>query len=206
MSLAGGGTLAPVVTLSGVGAESAVLVVVAVQDDVDEGDSEVLGVVLGDLSGEGLATNVSGGVVADASAGGFEVVIADDDALPVVSLRLSPPSVVEGGTSVVTASLDRPSDREVALAVSAGVGVKLSQDAVLVIAAGATASAGAVLLTAVDDDADGPDLEVAVTAVASGGRGVADPVPVTLAVADNDEADDEAAAGVGGGAAASLDT
>ena len=118
------------------------------------------------------------------------VAIADDDPLPVATLRLGSSSVSESGSPVaVTASLDRPSDRAVTLTVaSAGAGAVLSADKALVIAAGETTSSGTVTLDPADDMIDNADRTVTVTAAAAGGRGVADPVAVELTVADDEAA------------------
>ena len=118
------------------------------------------------------------------------VAIADDDPLPVATLRLGSASVSESGSPVaVTARLDRPSDRAVTLAVaSSGAGAALSAGKTLTIAAGDTTSSGTVTLDPADDAVDNADRTVTVTAVASGGRGVADPVAVELTVADDEAA------------------
>ena len=118
------------------------------------------------------------------------VAIADDDPLPVATLRLGSASVSESGSPVaVTARLDRPSDRAVTLVVaSSGAGATLSDGKTLTIAAGDTTSSGTVTLDPADDAVDNADRTVTVTAVASGGRGVADPVAVELTVADDEAA------------------
>ena len=53
VSLADEGTLAPLVTFSGTGAQTAMLEFAAVQDDIDEGASETATITLGDLADSG---------------------------------------------------------------------------------------------------------------------------------------------------------
>ena len=88
----------------------------------------------------------------------------------------------------VTATLDRASDVDVVLAVSAaGSGFTLSGSA-LTIAAGQTASTGEVSITPVNDNVDNADRQATVTATVTAGRGVAAPAPVVLAITDDDGA------------------
>ena len=122
--------------------------------------------------------------------------IVDDDALPTLSLALSPTSIGEaGGVSTVTAALSHPSSAAVTLTVDAAAGTgavaadfSLSTAKTLTIAAGATTSTGTVTVTAADNDVDAANKSVIVSATAAGGNGVAAPSDVTLTLADDDAA------------------
>ena len=121
--------------------------------------------------------------------------ITDDDGTPTATLNLSASSITEkGGTSTVTASLNRASSQAVTLTVAiepvspAVAGdLTLSTNKTLTIAAGATTSTGAVTLTAKDNDVDAPNKTFTVSANASGG-GVATPSSLQLTVTDDDAA------------------
>ena len=88
VTLAAAGSLAPRVRLANAGAQTAVLLVAAVDDSADEGASETATITLGNLSANTLGTNVGGG--AEASDDGdpntpdntVTVVITDDDDPP----------------------------------------------------------------------------------------------------------------------------
>ncbi|MCY4162793.1 MAG: family 20 glycosylhydrolase [bacterium] len=82
-------TLTPIVRLSGRGARTAVLVLAALQDEIDEGSSETLNFAFGNLSSSTLGTNISGGVLAHTSTNSFSVSIADDDAAGLVAAHSS---------------------------------------------------------------------------------------------------------------------
>ena len=89
--------------------------------------------------------------------------INDDDALPTVTLALSPATIDEdGGATTVTATLSHPSSQAVTLTVAAApvdpavAGDFTLSGATLTIAAGVTASAGTVTITAVDNAVDAP--------------------------------------------------
>ena len=158
VSLDAASETAPVVTLTGAGARTAVLVFTASQDSVDEGASETATITLGDLDAP-AATNVAGGVAAsdddddNTVDNTVTVTITDDDAAPTATLQLGSMSVAEDASSPVTVNT-------------------LSCDSV---AAGQTSSTGTVTLTVVDDNVDNtaPRL-VTVTAAVAGG-GVTDP-------------------------------
>ena len=107
---------------------------------------------------------------------------------PKVALTLSPYWLAEnGGSSTVTAFLNRPAsaDTTVTVAVSRPDAVTLSANRALTIPAGQTTSVGAVTLTGVDNGNRTGDVIVTVSANASG-EGVAGPDPVELAVADDE--------------------
>ena len=132
-----------------------------------------------------------GGVDAD-----LEATAADDDA-PQVALALSSSSIGEsGGTSTVTATLDRQSSVAVTVTVAASpvspavaTDFTLSSANTLTFAANATASAGTVTVTAVGNTTDAPDKTVTVSGTASDSLGLTqDPSPVTLTITDDDAA------------------
>ncbi|MDE0319961.1 MAG: hypothetical protein OXI97_08760, partial [Acidimicrobiaceae bacterium] len=190
--LAAAGTLAPKVTLADAGAQTAVLLFAAAQDQIDEGASETATITLGDLSAGTLETNVGGGAQASddnnpaTDDNTVEVEITDDDAVPTVSLMVVS-SVSESGAAVpVTAALSHPSDTDVVLTVSSsGAAAALSQNKTLTISAGATTSTGDVTLDPAGDTTDTADREVTVSAAVTG-RGVAAPADAVLAVTDDD--------------------
>ena len=158
--------------------------VTAVPDTTDSADKRVT------VSGA-----ASGGNGAE-SPPAATLTIVDDDALPTLSLALSPTSIGEaGGVSTVTAALSHPSSAAVTLTVDAAAGTgavatdfSLSTAKTLTIAASATTSTGTVTVTAADNDVDAANKSVTVSATATGGNGVAAPSSVTLTLADDDAA------------------
>ncbi|MDE0512722.1 MAG: hypothetical protein OXI88_13145, partial [Gammaproteobacteria bacterium] len=164
------------------GATSADIVVPVRGDVLDEPDETVI-VTLGTPTHATLST-VAGATTATGT-------ITDDEATPVATLALTPPTIAESGNgnvSTVTARLSGASSAPVTLTVAVPAGAPVTQSgATLTIAAGATGSTGAVTLTAVDNNVDAPDATVAVSATASGG-GVADPAAATLTITDDDTA------------------
>ena len=120
--------------------------------------------------------------------------ITDNEALPGVTLMLSPSSINENGEiSTVTASMNRPSSEAVTVTVAA-VAVSpsmasdftLSANKTLTITAGQTTSTGRVTITAENNDTDAPDKTITVSASVSGGRGVAAPDAQTLTITDDE--------------------
>ena len=115
--------------------------------------------------------------------------------LPQLTLHLDPARVTEaGGTSTVTARLDRGAGRDLTLRVSAiavlpatASDFTLSSDRVLLIPAGQTESTGLVTITAVDNARDGPDKAVTVRVSRFRPGGAIDPAPVTLTIEDDDD-------------------
>ena len=113
-----------------------------------------------------------------------------------MTLVLTPDSIDEnGGTSTVTARLDRPSSEATTVTVSVAPDspavagdYTLSANRELTIAAGATASTGTVTITAVDNTVDVPDKRVTVSAVAENAQGVTAPQAVTLTITNDDAA------------------
>ena len=127
-------------------------------------------------------------------AAGVSVAISDNDPVPQVSLALTPASIPEnGGTSTVTATLDRPSSADTTITVSAAAGTNADTDdfsltgTTLMIAAGTTESTGTVTVTAIDNAIDHPDREVEVSGVATNTQGIAQPSEQTLNIADDED-------------------
>ena len=122
-----------------------------------------------------------------------EVQLADDDPVPVVTLELTPSTIDEsGGTSTVTAVLDRPSTlpTHMDVSVEAGAPVRLSSNRLLTIPSEQTESTSLLMpvtLTARDNDVDAPDEDVSVMASARNSNGIVGPEPVTLTITDDDE-------------------
>ena len=167
----------------GVGDSSKTVSVTVAGDDADE-PNETLTVRL---------SNASGATIADAEATGT---IRDDDDEPTVTLVLTPDSIDEnGGTSTVTATLDRPSSEATTVTVSVAPespavsgDYRLSANRELTIAAGATTSTGTVTVTGVDNAVDAPDKTVTVSGTATNAQGVTDPGDVTLTITDDEAA------------------
>ena len=114
---------------------------------------------------------------------------------PTVTLVVTPASISEnGGTSTVTARLDRASDEQVWLTVSVepvspavASDYTLSDNKRLVIQRGNTTSSGLVTITAVDNDTDAPNKSVTVKGPADPNTLVVNPAPVTLTLEDDDD-------------------
>ena len=139
------------------------------------------------------AAAAGGRGVADPAAAALT--LADDDALPVVTLVLSPSSISEGGgISTVTAELSAKSSEAVTITVSAAPAAgavltdfSLSGARALTVAAGATVSTGTVTVTGVNDAVRQTAAKrVTISGAAAGGNGVPAPADVTLEIADND--------------------
>ena len=139
-----------------------------------------------------LATNAQGITNPDA----VTLTITDDDPAPAVTLVLTPASIGEnGGTTTVTARIDRPSTGDTTITVEAAAvspavagDFTLSTNADLTIQAGATTSTGTVTITANDNTTDAPDKRVTVRARASNSVGITNPANVTLTIEDEDPA------------------
>ena len=156
-------------------------------DETDAPDRTIL--VRGQTSAAGLEV---------VPARGLEVTIVDDDPAPVVVLALAPMEISEnGGTSTVTATLDRPSSAAISVDVQAAPvtpavagDFRLSSNRVLRFAAGQTASAGTVTVAAVDNDiaADDRQVEVSGTARTDDFRlGVDQPAALRLTIEDDEQ-------------------
>ena len=171
-------------------ASTGTVTLTAVDDDVHAPDRRVT-VSAAVTGGNGLADPA-----------GATLAIAEDEALPAVTLFLSEPdsavpdTIAEsGGVTTVTAALSGKSSDPVTVTVraapvvSSGAGpgdFDLSATTTLTIAARATASAGEVTVTANDDDVHAPGRRVTVSAAVTGGNGVAGPAGVTLALAEDE--------------------
>ena len=120
--------------------------------------------------------------------------ISDDDALPTVSLVLTPSSIGEnGGVSTVTATLSGVSSESVAVTVSATADspavsgdFSLSANRVLTIAAGQRSSTGTVTITAVNNAVDAPNKTVTVSGSVTGGNGASAPASRRLTISDDE--------------------
>ena len=132
--------------------------------------------------------------------------IADDEALPTVTLVLSPSTVVENdvirstrpwttvlSTSTVTATLSGVSSEAVTVTVSATAvapatnnDFSLSTANTLTIAAGSTTSTGTVTMTTKANNAASSDKKVTVSGAVSGGNGVMAPADATLTITDDE--------------------
>ena len=153
-----------------------------VQDETDEPDETV--VVRGRTPGLTVAPSA-----------GVTVTIVDDDPEPVVTLELTPASISEnGGSSTVTAELDRPSSQRTTVTVSAAAQTpavagdfRLRGNTTLTIAAGQTESAGTVTITAVNNDVESADKTVTVSGVATNADGVTGPQAVDLTIEDDEQ-------------------
>ena len=135
----------------------------------------------------GESTTVTGTVI---------TITDDDEALPTVSLSLSPTSIREdGGESTVTATLTGALSEAVTVTVSAepvspavAGDITLSTNKKLTIAAGETTSTGAVTIVANDNDVVEANKTVTVSGTVNGGNGVAAPSSKTLTITEDDTA------------------
>ena len=140
----------------------------------------------------GMATN-NAGVTGPSD---VTLTIIDDDDPPTVTLELSPASITEnGGSTNVTASLNRVSSQMTMVRVSAAAvspavsgDFMLSSNKTLMIMAGQTASTETVTITAKNNDADTPNKTVRVSGSASNSLGVMGPADVNLTITDDDSA------------------
>ena len=162
------------------GEDSKTFTVTVTGDDADE-PNETLTVTL---------SNASGATLGEATGTGT---ITDDDGPPAVTLVLTPASITKsGGKSVVTATLDRPSNAATTVTVTvtpvtpAVAGDYTLSGTALTIAAGETTSTGEVTVTAVDNDVDAPDKTVTVSATVANTLGVTAPQAVALTIIDDD--------------------
>ena len=117
------------------------------------------------------------------------VVTAAVEAPPKVTLVLTPDTITEGGTSTLTATLDRTSTEDTVVTLqAAGSPLPLPVPLELTIRAGQTESQGdGLMLSPDDDDMDEPDRTLTFSGTAANSEGVTDPDPVTLTIRDNDD-------------------
>ena len=140
----------------------------------------------------GTATN-SAGVTAPSD---VTLTIIDEDDPPTVTLELMPTSIDEnGGSTTVTARLNRTSSETTTVTVSATAvspavsgDFRLSSNKTLTITAGQTTSTGTVTLTANSNDADTPNNTVRVSGTARNRLGVTNPDDEELTITDDDDA------------------
>ena len=139
------------------------------------------------------ATTVAGLSVVPAV--GLTVTIVDDDSPPKVTLVLTPTSIPEdGGESVVTATLNRPSAEDVTVTVTATPVDPATADdftlsgSVLTIVAGDRTSTGTVTITANANSDAAEDKKVTVSGMATSAGEVTAPQDVTLTITEDDEA------------------
>ena len=148
------------------GATEGTVTVTAVDNDIDAPDKPVT------VKGEVKAEDYLLGTIAPATAP--PLTITDDDDPPVVTLAVSPGAITENsGQSTVTATLDRPSSREIVVTVATASEYTLSANPRLTFPADETTSPDVVTLTARDNEIDAEDATVSV-----GGR----PTPSGLTV------------------------
>ena len=155
-------------------------------DTVDEPD-ETFTVTLGTPTNGTLGTTTAA-----------KGTITDNDATPAATLVLNPTSISEdGGSSTVTATLDRASSEATTLTVSAmAVSPAVAGDftpsgSTLTIAAGSTASTGTVTMTANDNNVSGGNKSVTVSATAANALAVTAPSNQTLTITDDDGASNQ---------------
>ena len=124
---------------------------------------------------------------------GVLLTITDDDPAPVVTMVLTPDSIGEnGGSTTVTATLNRRSSKPTTVTVSAAaVDPAVAGDftltgATLTIAEGQKASTGTVTIMARNNDTDAPDKEVAVSGMAVNTQGAMDSEDAVLTIEDDD--------------------
>ena len=152
-------------------------------DTVDEPD-ETFTVTLGTPTNGTLGTTTAA-----------KGTIADNDATPQATLVLNPTSISEdGGSSTVTATLDRASSEATTITVSAmAVSPAVAADftlsgSTLTIAAGSTTSTGTVTITANDNSVAGGNKSVTVSATAANDLAVTAPSNKTLTITEDDGA------------------
>ena len=173
----------PVTIAAGSTSGTGTFTLAPVDDNVDEPDETVL--VRGTTTASGLLVAPTAGV---------PVTIADDDATPAVTLVLTPDSISEdGGSSRVSAVLDRASSETTTVTVSttpvspAVAGDYTPVGTTLTIAAGDMTSTGTVRITANDNDIDAPNREVTVSASAVNDQGIAQPAAQRLTITDDEQ-------------------
>ncbi|MDE0222576.1 MAG: S8 family serine peptidase [Spirochaetaceae bacterium] len=125
------------------------------------------------------------------------VTIADDEAVPTVTLKTSSATVAEGDSVTITASLSHAAEESVTLSLSATpIAPAVAADgsilthATLTIAGGATSSTGVAAFSSVENAlyelSTATAKKFKISAAASGGRGVADPAAITVEIEDDE--------------------
>ena len=161
--------------------ESPTATLTAVDNETDAPDKQVT-VNATAVNGHGIVPPV-----------GVLLTITDDDPAPEVTMVLTPDSIGEnGGSTTVTATLDRRSSNPTTVTVSAAaVDPAVAGDftltgATLTIAEGQTASTGTVTIMARNNDTDAPDKQVRVSGTAVNTQGADDPQEEVLTIEDDD--------------------
>ena len=161
--------------------ESPTATLTAVDNETDAPDRQVT-VNATAVNGHGIVPPV-----------GVLLTITDDDPAPEVTMVLTPDSIGEnGGSTTVTATLDRRSSNPTTVTVSAAaVDPAVAGDftltgATLTIAEGQTASTGTVTIMARNNDTDAPDKQVRVSGTAVNTQGADDPQEEVLTIEDDD--------------------
>ena len=151
-------------------------------DDTNEPIETVL--IIGTTMASGLSVAPTAGLI---------VAITDNDDTPQVSLVLTPASISEnGGTSTVTATLDRPSSEDTTIAVAAAAGTDtVATDfslsgTTLTIAAGDMTSTGTVTIAATNNEMIDGAKYVTVSGTVMNTQGSTAPASQTLTIADDD--------------------
>ena len=163
---------------AGTTASTGTVTITAAHDTQDEPDQQVS--VTATVSG-------SSGVAAPSAA---TLTIADDDATPTVALALGSSSIAEnGGSTTVTATLNRASSAATTITVTAVSGLySVGADATITIPAGSTsASSDTATINAVDDDLDNVTARSGtVTASAQNSQGIGTVAGATLTLTDDE--------------------
>ena len=157
----------------------------------DSAASISISLLAGQNCGRGGICTADGATLAETPAA--RTITADDDP-PTVMLRLSRTSIDEnGGSTTVTARLDRTSSETTTVTVSATAvspavagDFSLSTNKTLTIGAGQAASTGTVTITANNNGVDAPNKTVMVTGTATNSEGVTGPSDETLTITDDD--------------------
>ena len=163
---------------AGATASTGTVTITAANDTEDEPDQQVS--VTATVSG-------SSGVAAPAAA---TLTIADDDGSPTVALALASSSIAEnGGSTTVTATLNRASSAATTITVTAVSGLyAVGSDATITIPAGSTsASSDTATITAIDDDLDNVTARGGtVTASAQNSQGIGTVNGASLTLTDDE--------------------
>ena len=163
---------------AGATASTGTVTITATNDAEDEPNQQVS--VTATISG-------SSGVVAPAAA---TLTIVDDDGAPTVALALGSSAIAEnGGSTTVTATLNRASSAATTITVSAVSGLyAVGADATIAIPAGSTSNASdTATINAVDDDVDNVTARNGtVTATAQNSQGIGTVTGASLTLTDDE--------------------
>ena len=165
--------------------ESGTATLTAVDNETDAEDKTVTVLATAE-NGHGIVNPV-----------GTQLTIEDDDPDPVVTLLLTSSPIDEnGGSTTVTAELDRPSSKPTTVTVSAAAvspavagdfTLSPNPNRTLAIAIGQTTSTGTVTITAnVNNITDAPNKVVTVSGTAVNTQGIAQPADAPLTISDDE--------------------